>query len=388
MASPSPLVTERLSGELRQPVTALCWSPDGEFLAMASAGGEMLLLDFRAGCEELLRGDRDSSIDAIGFSADGQFLMAVGQAGELLLWQLGDPGTRPMALDPMPLNRGWLDAASWQPGGLLLAVAAGRDVRLWDGAGRQWREEVLELPGTVLSLAWSADGRRLAASCHGQVVLWELTGSSPPKPPIRATIGSTGLSLAFSPIGALLACGQMDRSLLLWPRGGEGEPWQFSGFPAKVRSLAWSDQPGRFAPLLAVGAGDLLVLWSQVNQGSKGWRPEPLIWHQHTIQAVAFAPGSTLLASAATDGTLALWDKRGQLLQPLEADGQGFTALSWRPDGRHLAAGGDQGRWWLWPVAVPEGERRHRSARVGFGCAPSAEADGSVRPFRPGPTRR
>jgi WD40 repeat protein len=100
------LVTERLSGELRQAVTALCWSPDGEFLAMASAGGETLLLDFRAGCEELLRGDRDSSIDAIGFSADGQFLMAVGQAGELLLWELGGPGTRPLALDPMPVSRG------------------------------------------------------------------------------------------------------------------------------------------------------------------------------------------------------------------------------------------------------------------------------------------
>jgi len=50
----APLVRERLCGDLRQPITALAWSADGEFLAIASAGGELLLLDFRAGCEELL----------------------------------------------------------------------------------------------------------------------------------------------------------------------------------------------------------------------------------------------------------------------------------------------------------------------------------------------
>ena len=72
------LVSQRLCGDLQQPITALAWSADGEFLAIGSAGGELLLLDFRAGCEELLRGDRDISLDVVGFSGDGQFLMAAG----------------------------------------------------------------------------------------------------------------------------------------------------------------------------------------------------------------------------------------------------------------------------------------------------------------------
>ena len=164
-------MSERLCGDLQQPISALAWSADGEFLAIASAGGELLLLDFLAGCEELLRGDRDSSLDVVGFSSDGQFLMAAGQSGELLLWELGGTGVRPLAMDSIPLGGGWIDAAAWQPGGLLLAVAAGRELRLWDGASRLWRQPPLELPGTIQALAWSADGVQLAASCHGELVL-------------------------------------------------------------------------------------------------------------------------------------------------------------------------------------------------------------------------
>ncbi|APD47733.1 hypothetical protein BM449_04970 [Synechococcus sp. SynAce01] len=348
------MVSERLCGELQQAITTLSWSRDGEFLAIASAGGELLFLDFRAGFEELLQGDRDVSLDSIGFSADGQFLMAVGQAGELLLWELGGSGIRPMALEPLPLGAGWLDAALWQPDGLLLAVAAGRQVRLWDGAKRQWRPDTLSLPGSVQALSWSPDGLQLAASCHKEVAIWRPTTPLADEP-WRAPTGSAGLALAFSPMGGLLASGQMDRSLLLWPAVGHVRPWQFSGFPAKVRALAWSDQSSRFAPPLAVASGDSVVLWRQQDKSSQGWKPEPLIWHQKRVTALAFAPGRPLLASASADGTVGLWDGRGRLRQPLEGEGQGFNALAWRPDGRHLAAGGDQGRWWLWPMNIPQG---------------------------------
>lgn len=364
------LVRERLCRDLQQPITALAWSADGEFLAIASAGGELLLVDFRAGCEELLRGERDSSLDVLGFSGDGQVLMAAGQSGELLLWELGGTGVRPLALEPMRLGGGWIDAAAWQPGGLLLAVAAGRELWIWDGARRQWSQPPLGLPGTIQALAWSADGVRLAASYHGELVLWQPRLNAPADPPLRTPIASAGLALAFSGPGQHLACGMLDRSLLVWPQGCLGQPWQFGGFPAKVRHLAWSDPPGRLAPLLASAAADAVILWTQVNRGSKAWQPEPLLWHERRVNALAFAPGSTLLASASSDGSVALWDGRGRLLQPLEGQGSGFNVLAWRPDGRHLAAGDANGRWWLWPVAVPARERQNQRPGKGFWLRP------------------
>ena len=275
---------ERLCGDLQQPIAALAWSADGEFLAIASTGGELLLLDFRAGCEELLRGDHDSSLDVLGFSGDGQFLMAAGQGGELLLWELGGTGVRPMVLDPIPLGCGWIDAAAWQPRGLLLALAAGCQVRLWDGASRQWLDRRLELPGTVQALAWSADGSSLAASCNGELAAW-VPQAAPELAPLRQPIASAGLALAFAPVGGLLALGQLDRSLLLWPEGGRGTPWQFSGFPAKVRRLAWSDCRGRLAPALAVASAETLVLWTQqqpAGQRQRRWHRGALGWRRRS----------------------------------------------------------------------------------------------------------
>lgn len=104
-------------------------------------------------------------------------------------------------------------------------------------------------------------------------------------------------------------------------------------------------------------AADHVVLWEQRDRSEQGWQPEPLLWHQQRVTALAFAPGSRLLASASADGSAGLWDGRGRLLQ----------ALAWRPDGLHLAAGGDQGRWWLWPVTLPGRPRQRRSGGTGFG---------------------
>ncbi|MFM7676540.1 MAG: WD40 repeat domain-containing protein [Synechococcus sp.] len=98
--------------------------------------------------------------------------------------------------------------------------------------------------------------------------------------------------------------------------------------------------------MLASAAADAVILWTQVHEGPRAWRPEPLLWHGRRVNALAFAPGSTLLASASSDGTVALWYGRGRMLQPLEGQGCGFNVLAWRPDGCHLAAGDANGRWW------------------------------------------
>lgn len=179
MAAPPTLVQEQLCGACSHAITAQVWSADGELLAMATAGGELLRIDFRAGCEELLRGEQ------------------------------------------------------------------------------------------------------------------------------RSATGSAGLSLGWSGQGNLLASGQLDGSLMLWPDGGGGRGWQFRGFPGKARALTWCDQPGRLAPLLAVASADIALLWSQQDRGAKGWKPEPLVLHEGRVHAVAFAPGSSLLATASGDGTVA-----------------------------------------------------------------------------------
>ena len=67
--------------------------------------------------------------------------------------------------------------------------------------------------------------------------------------------------------------------------------------------------------------------------------------HQ-TVNAIAFQPGTTLLASTAGDGYLCLWQGGQKLVQAEK--GISGAALAWSPDGQMLAIGGQQGEWQLW----------------------------------------
>jgi WD40 repeat protein len=78
--------------------------------------------------------------------------------------------------------------------------------------------------------------------------------------------------------------------------------------------------------------------------------------HQDTVRAVAFSPDARLMATAAADGALRLWNARtGQLLQTLRGHVQGVTTLAFRPDGHSIATGSLDGTCKFWdPEVRPE----------------------------------
>jgi len=166
--------------------------------------------------------------------------MAAGQSGELLPWELGGTGVWPMAMDPIALAGGWICSAAWQLGGRLLAVAPRRQLHLWNGTGRQWCEQPLEPPGKIQSLAWNADGSQLAASCNGELALWQ-----PKLGRISGTtwwhaIGSAGLSLAYSDPRRHLAFGLPDRLCLSGRHSAKANPpGSSANFPPRSGTLKY-----------------------------------------------------------------------------------------------------------------------------------------------------
>ncbi|MFH9347854.1 hypothetical protein [Kitasatospora sp. NPDC017646] len=77
-----------------------------------------------------------------------------------------------------------------------------------------------------------------------------------------------------------------------------------------------------------------------------------------TVVGLAFAPGGRLLAAAAEDGTLTLWntgdpDHPTRLGEPLTASPNGLYAVAFSPDGHTMAVGGADNRVLLWDVSVP-----------------------------------
>ena len=106
-----PILEPRSHGTLNDYVTAIAWAPNHS-LAIASAAGEVLLVDVETQSEHLLRTGDGQSIDCLAFSADSRYLAAGGQSGQLLIWSLQALTDPPMVL---PHPRTWLDRLAWHP---------------------------------------------------------------------------------------------------------------------------------------------------------------------------------------------------------------------------------------------------------------------------------
>ena len=332
----------RSHGSLNDYITAIAWSPDSSTLAIASAAGEILLLNPKTQAKTVLQKTDGQSIDCLAFSADSQFLAAGGQSGQLLVWPLQPAGQPPTRL---PHPRTWLDRLAWNPLHNELAFSLGRYVQIWDAEAGDIVTTLQFETSSVLDLAWHPQGKYLAVGGQQGVKIWHREDWDD-DPAVRE-IAAASVAIALSPDGQYLASGNLDRTLLVWPFDSD-DPWFMRGFPGKVRQLAWSDITIGQAPLLATASGSDVVVWRKKSDASDGWDAKMLDLHQQRVNAIAFKPESTLLASAAEDGWVCLWENARRAAQVLEGAPQGFSALAWSPNGEWLAAGGQQGEWLIW----------------------------------------
>ena len=349
-------VTQQLRGRVQGCITGLAWAPQSPQLAIASAAGELILVDFQAGVDWPLQQANASGgqgFDALGFSSCGRWLAAAGEAGVVSLWYL--TGDVPEQL-LVPALGSWIDHLTWQPDGVLLAVARGSEIWLWHGRDQIWLPPLRTSRAAVMALGWSPSGDQLAAGTGQGVSIWNIPlDPSHTAEPRQLDTGSAVLQLAWGGDPPWLAAGLIDRRLVLWrdlqePVLGVGD------LPGKIHALAVASLPSGQRGLL-VAAAEAAVLWSGEGDDLETWNAVVLPWHLDRIAALACGPSQAAIATASRDGTAALWSDAGSLLQVLELDGQPFTSLAWRHDRQALAAGGEEGAWVMWPLDSPEGTR-------------------------------
>ena len=347
-----PILEFTFQTTLTDYVSAIAWSPIGNTLAAASISGEVYLLKSLVGVSLCLATGK--SINALAFSFDGKWLAAGGFDGNITLWRM-DGATAEIA-DTLESGY-WIDKLVWSSTCNHLAFNLDKTVQIWD-ADRS--ELVTELLGnnTPQDLAWSPDGKHLAIAFKNDVKIWNTQNWRDRL--YQWELNSPASSLSWSPHGDYLACAIYDRSIgvLDWSKvkylqeeeiDEQDMPTRMSGFPGKIRKLAWADLPDTvdFPPLLAASTTEIVTMWLKTPEDWDSWVLE---LSSGNVLDIAFQPQSGVLASLAEDGWIVLWQAAVEAEQVLDGAAEGFSCLAWHPTGCRLAAGGVQGELFVWSV--------------------------------------
>lgn len=223
----------------------------------------------------------------------------------------------------------WIVCLAWSPDGRILAAgSADHAIRLWDtGSGELLRT----LEGRVFSLAWSPDGQTLASVSSGDHIrIWE-TETGILKRILKGHKESV-FSLAWSPDGQILASGFRDWKISL-SHAGSGELLRtLEGHTDRVYSLAWSPD----GQTLASGSADHTIRLWNIETGQSARIPVgPSKW----VFSLAWAPDGKTLASVIGDDTIRLWNpETGQSMGVLEGHTDTVDCVSFSHDGSLLVS--------------------------------------------------
>jgi len=326
------------SEKLTDYITALAWLPQGKVLVATSAAGEVML--WENGELISLQNSTGKSLDCAAFSADGKYLAVGGQDGQVKIWRGKELVT---TLNKSPI---WVERLAWNQTSNQLALSLGRCIQIWDV---DKAESIVTLDfdsSSALCIDWRSDGKYLAVSGYKGVKIWHTQDWE--EEPFIFSMPTVSVTMAWSGDGKYLASGNMDRTIAILDWEGT-EPWVIGGFPGKIRQLAWSNRPSQQeAPFFASSSVEGIVIWEKSLDPAIGWSARVLNNHVDIVRAIAFAPNSSLLASAGADGWLCLWNEAQEVSQILTGVSAGFSTLAWDNDGELIAAGGDKGELIIW----------------------------------------
>jgi WD40 repeat protein len=330
-------------------ILSLAASRDHKLLASGSKDGSIALwrTDGSSVLSESIAASA-ATFFAVAFDARGEKIAAAGcaeyrdriprqcQSGALFVVTAKDRTVAPL---PLPDDVGTLRAVAFSHDGKRLA--AGSDTNqllLWTNLDETREPEVLLGPaGSVLALEFSPDARSLVAAGARGIVVWDVPLRKP-----RLHLGSDAkgsvLAVAVSPDGKMLATGGEDRAITIWDLDTPSNRKGATGHNGAVTALRF-DATGK---ILVSAAEDGIAVWD-VPTGQR--RSLPFHGHQGPVISVALSPDGGTLASAGLDRRVVLWDvESGQALGPALSQDQAWRSVAFNPAGSIAAAVGHGSR--------------------------------------------
>ena len=341
------------SAELAGSPNWVLFSPDGTTVVSTNRDTTVTRWDVESATPlETLRG-HSNFVQQPVFSPGGETLYTVSHDGTAIAWDLtGDRrlGRTFTFTSDREFSRTGYDGhpARFSPDGRLIAVGLKEQgIALWDARElKPVGQPLLDTGGEVKSIAFSPDGRTLAAVTKHWLTLWDVGSRSRRRDPLFAGNPSIVLAVGFSPDGTMLATASSNLGLRFWD-AATGDDLGHSGFGRSASDVSFSADGAMIA---SVGDGGSAGVWDVATgmsvatfDGAPG----------NVDSSVALSLDGHFLAVGGFGRVVRLWDVRtGKLIHELDQGGDGAFTIEFSPDGRTLAVSGFEPVASLWDVAT------------------------------------
>ncbi|MDX3215446.1 caspase family protein [Streptomyces sp. ME02-6991-2B] len=322
------------------------------------------------------QGTREGSQEVAGISSDGRLVATTDGQNRITVWDVRN-AARPALTTTLQPCRDYVRGLTFSHDARLLATACqDGSVSLWSlsDQGDLRRLATLRLPslpGAAEAVAFSPDGRTLAAAgwwnedtLDGSLGLWSLR--DPAHPRQLTVLGRVydNSALVFSPDGRTLVSSTgrvmareepVDKDSIVRRSGATF--WDVTD-PVRPRRLSRQDVLGEtmaFSPdgrLFAVGRDRTVLLWDlSAPAGSR----LPVTWTAQTdlVSALAFGPDGRRLVTGGFDDDVNLWNLddpgRPRRLRTFSGNAGTIEALAFAPDGHAVVSATDESviRWYV-----------------------------------------
>jgi len=195
------------------------------------------------------------------------------------------------------------------------------------------------IPYDVRVLAWSPDGKRLAAtSADFTAHVWDAfsTGNNVI---VYRRHSNYVEGIAWSPDGKRIASGSADTSVQIWNPNTGNHIFTYSGHRLWVNRISWSPN-GKYIVSGEQSSIPDKVVEVRIWEVATGQTTVIYCGHTNGVFSVAWSPNGKLIASCGYDGTLQVWEAATGNPVSIYRDFIFNFGLSWSPDSKRVAVGG------------------------------------------------